>query len=227
MKFCHATQASSLLLLNFISMASAVPGTTLSTIVTGIPSTTVANVPTSTLSGIVIPPSATAQSEAMKPYLYKCSAQQANIINQAWSEAGTIAKAGASWEPPGYFTGAKYQSAMDLYIGTQSRKDNGLFGGVGPVKSNILRQQGIHFTSADWSPGRSYAYFYCDEAASGSKAGLCARGAIAYTWDNNGFIWNAVRHESAHMRHEDAPANNSTCRNMSFCVQTFLAALTL
>lgn len=50
------------------------------------------------------------------------------------------------------------------YIGTNSKND-GPWIGTGPLKKNMLRQQGIHTTSEEgWSPYWSYAYIYCNES---------------------------------------------------------------
>jgi len=93
----------------------------------------------------------------MSPYLYSCSSSQKAVVQQAWSEAGQIADAHAKWVPPGVILGGSYQPVMDMYIGTDSKNDDPWFG-TGPLRQNILRQQGIHTTSEDgWSPYWSYA----------------------------------------------------------------------
>ena len=140
----------------------------------------------------------------MSPYLYSCSSSQKQAVQQAWSEAGQMADAHVKWAPPAFLSGGSYQSAMDMYIGTDSKNDDPWIG-TGPLKKNILRQQGIHTTSPDgWSPYWSYAYIYCDESQVPAKDGKpkkpqCnspnnpGKKVMAYTFPDDGSIfgWNA------------------------------------
>lgn len=92
---------------------------------------------------------------------------------------------------------------MDMYLGTDSSKDDPWFG-TGPLKQNINRQQGIHTTNEDWSPYWSYVYVYCDESKVPSKPekpktpqcnspNTPGKGVMAYTFPDDGTIfgWNA------------------------------------
>ncbi len=90
---------------------------------------------------------------------------------------------------------------MSLYIGSDSSKDKPLIG-EGPLKKNILREQGIHRTDRDWSPFWSYAYFYCDESKLPKKfepeKSYCdspsqpGKKVVAYTFSDDGRLsWNA------------------------------------
>ncbi|KAL8725073.1 MAG: hypothetical protein Q9166_007584 [cf. Caloplaca sp. 2 TL-2023] len=148
-------------------------------------------------------PTLSIERAAMSPYLYGCTSAQKKAVKQAWSEAGQLADAHAEWTPPGYFDGGSYQPAMDMYIGTESKDDDPWIG-TGPLKKNILRQQGIHATNKDWSPYWSYAYIYCDESKVPSKPEKpkkpqCnspnnpGKKVMAYTFPDDGSIfgWNA------------------------------------
>lgn len=149
------------------------------------------------------PSSATVARAAMTPYMYACNKTQKSMVLQAWSEAGQLADAHAKWQPPRWFSSGAYQPAMDMYLGTDSRKDAPWFG-TGPLRQNINRQQGIHTTSQDWSPYWSYAYIYCDESQVPSKpkkpkTAECNnptqpdKSVAAYTFPDDGTIfgWNA------------------------------------
>ena len=152
------------------------------------------------------PPDATvtANRAAMTPYLYACDSGQKAKVSQAWNEAGMLADAHAKWKPPGWFTWGSYQSAMDMYLGTDSQYDDQAWFGIGPLKQNINRQQGIHTSDKKWSPYWSYAYIYCDESKVPAKPkkpeiGECSRpknpekSVLAYTFPDDGTIfgWNA------------------------------------
>lgn len=178
------------------SPSSAPSPTTTQTV--GIPSVSIA-------SGLQGPdPTLSVARAAMSPYLYSCSSSPKAVVQQAWSEAGQIADAHAKWVPPGVIYGGSYQPAMDMYIGTDSENDDPWFG-TGPLRKNILRQQGIHTTSEDgWSPYWSYAYIYCDESQVPTKTGKpkkpqCnspntpGKRVVAYTFSDDGSIfgWNA------------------------------------
>ena len=83
----------------------------------------------------------------MKIFLYSCSKEQKAVVQKAWDEAAVLADAHSKWESPGWFgRGAKYQATMDMYLGTDSRKDKPTFFGTGPLKSNVMRQRGIHYS---------------------------------------------------------------------------------
>ena len=148
-------------------------------------------------------PTVTANRAAMTPYLYACDKTQKAQVSQAWKEAGQLADAHAKWKPPGWFSSGSYQPAMDMYLGTDSAKDDPWFG-TGKLKQNINRQQGIHTTNEDWSPYWSYAYIYCDESKVPNKPekpkqNECSRPntpgkkVMAYTFPDDGTIfgWNA------------------------------------
>ena len=148
-------------------------------------------------------PTLSIERAQMSPYLYGCNSDQTKAVKQAWSEAGQLADAHAKWAPPGFFNGGSYQPAMDMYIGTDSKNDDPWIG-TGPLKKNILRQQGIHTTNEDWSPYWSYAYIYCDESQVPSKPEKpkkpqCnspnnpGKKVMAYTFPDDGSIfgWNA------------------------------------
>ena len=125
------------------------------------------------------------------------------IVKQAWSEAGKIADAHVKWDPPRLFSSGSYHAAMSMYLGSDS-KDDKKWLGTAPLKSNILRQQGIHTDSREWSPWWSYAYIYCDESqvpnkpnkpkkAQCSRPRYPERKVTAYTFPDDGtvFGWNA------------------------------------
>ncbi|KAL2038570.1 hypothetical protein N7G274_008618 [Stereocaulon virgatum] len=146
----------------------------------------------------------TVQRAAMKIYTYYCSKDQKAAVQKAWDEAAVLADAHSKWESPGWFGyGAKYQAAMDTYIGTDSMKDTSCFFGTGPLKSNVLRQRGIHYTDEKWSPKWSYAYFYCNEGdvpkkPEKPKVPQCNKPTQpdkkvgAYTFSDDGtLLWNA------------------------------------
>ncbi|KAI9708733.1 MAG: hypothetical protein M1820_003688 [Bogoriella megaspora] len=167
--------------------------------------TSVSSAPTRAPTDSRKPPDSTVSAEraAMTPYLYACNSAQKAIVSQAWSEAGQLAEAHAKWKPPGWFTRGSYQAAMDMYLGTDSKKDDPWFG-TGKLKQNIKRQQGIHKTDEDWSPYWSYAYIYCDESKVPAKKerpkpGECERSrtpgkkVAAFTFPDDGTIfgWNA------------------------------------
>lgn len=149
-------------------------------------------------------PPITIQRAAMKIYTYSCNKEQKAAVQTAWDEAAVLADAHSKWESPGWFgIGAKYEAAMDTYIGTDSKKDKPLLFGTGPLKSNVLRQRGIHYTDEDWSPSWSYAYFYCDETTvpdkpDKPKSPQCnkpnqkGKKVVAYTFPDDGtLLWNA------------------------------------
>lgn len=91
---------------------------------------------------------------------------------------------------------------MDMYLGTDSRKDKPTFFGTGPLKSNVMRQRGIRYSDDDWSPSWSYGYFYCNVDAVPNvkekrkdrqcdKSSRQGKQVAAYTFSDNGYIWNA------------------------------------
>lgn len=146
-------------------------------------------------------PTVSVQRVAMTPYLYKCSKDQKAKVQEAWTEAGQLADAHAKWQPPGWFSSGSYQPAMSMYLGTDSAKDNPWFG-TGPLRKNILRQQGIHTTNDDWSPSWSYVYIYCDESQVPQKGDKPKKPQCnnpssnlkvgAYTFsDDSSILWNA------------------------------------
>jgi hypothetical protein len=45
------------------------------------------------------------------------------MVKEAWSEASQLAVAHYKWDPPGFVFSGAYQAAMDMYMGTDSRKD--------------------------------------------------------------------------------------------------------
>ena len=66
-----------------------------------------------------------------------CTKEQEDVIKWAWIGAGTIAKALYEWYPPNIFSSGAYQPAMDMYMGTDSAHDSGIFV-EGPIKSTSL-----------------------------------------------------------------------------------------
>lgn len=124
-------------------------------------------------------------------------------MQKAWDEAAKLADAHSKWESPGWFgSRANYQAAMDMYLGTDSRNDKPTFFGTGPLKSNVMRQRGIHYDDNNWSPSWSYGYFYCNEDAvpnvkqkSGKrvcdKPRRSGKSVAAYTFADDGYLWNA------------------------------------
>lgn len=143
------------------------------------------------------------QRAAMKIYTYSCTKEQKAAVQKAWDEAAVLADAHSKWESPGWFGwGEKYQAAMDMYLGADSRKDKPTFFGTGPLKSNVMRQRGIHYSDSSWSPRWSYGYFYCNEDAVPklkdkpkprvcSKARTTGRRVAVFTFADDGYIWNA------------------------------------
>jgi hypothetical protein len=138
---------------------------------------------------------------AMTPYMFGCTGEQQIKVQEAWVEAGELADAHAKWNPPSTFKKESFQPAMSMYMGSDSSKDKPFFG-QGPLKKNILREQGIHRTNQDWSPFWSYAYFYCDESKLPSKfkpekphcggPGQPGQNVAAYTFSDDGRLsWNA------------------------------------
>ncbi|KPM37522.1 hypothetical protein AK830_g9049 [Neonectria ditissima] len=55
---------------------------------------------------------------AMSPFLQGCSEEERKHVNQAWAETGEIAWRHWQWSP-----GGKWQNAMDVYLGKETRKD--------------------------------------------------------------------------------------------------------
>ncbi|KAJ7162829.1 glycoside hydrolase superfamily [Mycena filopes] len=54
----------------------------------------------------------------MAPYLRNCSKDQGILINEAWREAATLAEGHYEWTPK-----RKWQDAMTLYVGAQTKDD--------------------------------------------------------------------------------------------------------
>ncbi|KAJ7680181.1 hypothetical protein B0H14DRAFT_2655445 [Mycena olivaceomarginata] len=54
----------------------------------------------------------------MNPYLQNCTIEQADMINEAWLEAATLAQYHYEW-----WANQKWQDAMTLYVGENSKND--------------------------------------------------------------------------------------------------------
>ncbi|KAJ7087999.1 glycoside hydrolase superfamily [Mycena belliarum] len=58
----------------------------------------------------------------MNPYLRNCTPEQSKMLDEAWSEAATLAQGHYEWWPNG-----KWQDAMTLYMGVNSKNDQYVF----------------------------------------------------------------------------------------------------
>lgn len=85
---------------------------------------------------------------------------------------------------------------MDVYLGKDSAKDTGWFTSTGPLKENILRAQGIYITDSSYSPGWTDLNFICAQPNATAPYGVstihCRPGAIAVSWNINGYFKNLV-----------------------------------
>jgi len=117
------------------------------------------------------------------PVIKTCSATQIEILREGWEEAGMIATEHKIWKSDMKQNPKLHQDIMDMYLGVESGQDSG----TGPVRSNILRQYGIHYQDSTHSPTGAEATFWCDETKAPRifDKKLCETESylIAYTWD--------------------------------------------
>ncbi|KAF8535151.1 hypothetical protein BDD12DRAFT_893894 [Trichophaea hybrida] len=115
-----------------------------------------------------------------------CSRNKKDLINQAWSEAGMLARAHFLWEPT-----RAYQPAMDMYMGTKSVQDPWFFGESYRkiILGNIKRQYDLHMGNY---PYLTYTYIYCDDRK--VWPGLCKKGGYAYEKDEIGHWYGWTNH---------------------------------
>lgn len=102
-----------------------------------------------------------------------CNDHQKRIVAAAWLNAGYIARDHTYWSPPTTSGPGQYQNVMDDCLGTESRDDQPQPGGTeGPLRQNVLRQKGIHYTDNTYSPPETtFAFFLCGESGKSRIAG--------------------------------------------------------
>ncbi|KAF8251776.1 hypothetical protein K440DRAFT_43812 [Wilcoxina mikolae CBS 423.85] len=116
-----------------------------------------------------------------------CNKTKKDLINQAWSEAGMLARAHNLWVPK-----KDYQPAMDMYMGTKSVQDPWFFGKSYKklIQGNIKRQYDLHTGNY---PYRTYTYIYCgDKEKSTSRCAL--KKGFAYEKDEIGHWYGYTNH---------------------------------
>jgi len=74
------------------------------------------------------------ERKSIDPLLSGCTSAQQKIIKQAWTEAESLAKAHAKWLIPERFGIGKFQPAMSIYMGEESKNYGGLWASFGPLK---------------------------------------------------------------------------------------------
>lgn len=96
-----------------------------------------------------------------------CSIEQQRTVQEAWNGAGIFASSHARWQPDRTVTPGSPQDVMDHYLGTLSRLDTPSNGGEGPLRRNVLREQGL-FQTNNWSPRTRtlQVLMFCDERRS-------------------------------------------------------------